>query len=285
MSRRASPPSCETAPGQNGVLRVALAQMNCRLGEVATNVGRAAELRAQAQAGGADLVVFPELTVTGYCKGRREDDLAMAPDDDRLAQVVGETSAVVGFVERPWYNAAAWWEGGRLRHVHRKLYLPSYGPWQEGRHFTAGNDLQVIDGVAILICNDAWHPALVELAVRRGAEVLVVPANSARNELVDNPSSWTDITRFYARMLQVWVVFVNRVGVDAGFSFWGGSHVVDFDGRVVAEAPGDVEAVVIADLDLEALRSRRRELPLLDDPRLELLADGFSGLARPDLLH
>ncbi|MBA2337845.1 MAG: amidohydrolase [Acidimicrobiia bacterium] len=265
-------------------MRVALAQMNCRLGEVAANVGRATELRVEAQAAGADLVVFPELTVTGYCNDRPVAALTMAPDDERLAQVAGETSAVVGFVEPPGYNAAAWWEGGRLRHVQRKLYLPSYGPWQEGRYFTPGDDLQVVDGIAIIICNDAWHPAVVELAVRRGAEVLVVPANSARNALVDNPSSWRDITRFYARLLQVFVVFVNRVGVEGGFSFWGGSHVVDFDGRMVAGAPDEVEAVVVADLDLKALHRRRRELPLLDDPRLDLLADGFSRLVHPNLL-
>lgn len=266
-------------------MRVALAQMDCRLGEVAANLERAAALRAEAHAAGADLVVFPELTVTGYCKSGVATELAMAPDDERLARVAGPASAVVGFVEQPWRNAAAWWEDGRLRHVHRKLYLPTYGPWQEGRYFTAGGEVRVVDGVAILICNDAWHPALVELAVRRGAEVLVVPANSARNALVDNLSSWRDITRFYARLLQVFVVFVNRVGVDGGFSFWGGSHVVDFDGAVVAEAPEDVEAVVLADLDREALRHRRRELPLLDDPRLELLAGGFSDLANLDLLQ
>jgi predicted amidohydrolase len=261
-------------------MRVALAQMDCRLGEVATNVDRAATLRAEAQAAGADLVVFPELTVTGYCKSRRESALAMAGDDERLARVAGSASIVVGFAERPWSNAAAWWDGGRLRHVQRKLYLPDYGPWQEGSHFVAGQGLEVVDGVAILICNDAWHPALVELAVRRGAEVLVVPANSGRNALVDNPSAWRDITRFYARLLQVFVVFVNRVGDDGDFSFWGGSHAVDFDGRVVAEAPEDVEALVCVDLDLEALRRRRKELPLLDDPRLELLADGFGDLAK-----
>jgi len=259
-------------------LRVALAQMDCRLGAVAANVVRAAQLGDEARADGAELVVFPELAITGYCKRRPGAGLAMAADDERLARVAGDGSAVVGFVEQPSYNAAAWIEHGRLRHVHRKLYLPTYGPWQEGRYFTQGEGLEVVDGIAILICNDAWHPALVELSARAGAEVLVVPANSARNELVDNPSSWRDITRFYARLLQVWVVFVNRVGVDDGFSFWGGSHVVDFDGQVVAEAPEDVETVLTVDLDLEALRRRRKELPLLDDPRLELLAGGFGGL-------
>lgn len=261
-------------------MRVALAQMDCRLGEVATNVARAAELSAQVRADGAHMVVFPELAVTGYCKREVGPDLPMAADDERLARLAGDGSAVIGFVERPCYNAAAWWDGGRLRHVQRKVYLPTYGPWQEGHVFTAGDELRVVDGIAILICNDAWHPALVELAVRRGAEVLVVIANSARNDLVDNPSTWRDITRFYARLLQVWTVFVNRVGTDpgTGFSFWGGSHVVDFDGRVVVEGPEDVESVVTADLDLEALRRRRRELPLLDDPRPDLLAEGFDDL-------
>lgn len=261
-------------------MRVALAQMDCRLGDIATNVAHAAQIIDWSRRQRADLVVFPELTVTGYCKTDVGADLPMRPDDQRLARLAGEESAVIGFVERPCYNSAAWWDGGRLRHVQRKIYLPTYGPWQEGEIFTAGDELRVVDGIAILICNDAWHPALVELAVRRGAEVLVMIANSARTGLVDNPSAWRDITRLYARLLQVWVVFVNRVGSDAatGFSFWGGSHVIDYDGSMVVEAPEDVEATVTADLDLDALRRRRRELPLLDHPRLELLAEGFNDL-------
>jgi len=259
-----------------------MAQMDCRPRSVASNVRQAEEMRAQAEADGAELVVFPELTLTGYSSSPLAADVAMAADDERLARVAGDGAVVVGFVEGPRYNAAAWWTEGRLRHMQRKLYLPTYGPWQEGYHYTAGHRLDVVDGVAILICNDAWHPALVELAVRRGAEVLVVPANSTRRELIDNPSTWRAITRAYARLFQVFVVFVNRVGVDGGFSFWGGSHVVDFDGQLVAEAPEDVEAVVLADLDLEALRHRRKELPLLDDPRLDLLAAGFTSLAHPE---
>jgi len=265
-----------------GAVRVAMAQMDCRPRSVAANVQQAEEMRAQAEADGAELVVFPELTLTGYSSSPLAADVAMASDDERLARVAGDGSVIVGFVEGPRYNAAAWWAEGRLRHVQRKLYLPTYGPWQEGYHFTAGDRLDVVGGVAILICNDAWHPALVELAVRRGAEVLVVPTNSTRRELIDNPSTWRAITRAYARLFQVFVVFVNRVGLDGGFSFWGGSHVVDFDGQVLAEAPEDVEAVVLADLDLGALRHRRKELPLLDDPRLELLAAGFTSLAHPD---
>lgn len=266
-----------------GSVRVAMAQMDCRPRSVASNIGRAEEMRAQAEANGAELVVFPELTLTGYSSSPLAADVAMAADDERLARIAGDCAVIVGFVEQPRYNAAAWWAGGRLRHVQRKLYLPTYGPWQEGYHFNAGDGLEVVDGVAIFICNDVWHPAQVELAVRRGAEVLVVPANSTRRELIDNPSTWRAITRAYARLFQVFVVFVNRVGVDGGFSFWGGSHVIDPDGRVVAEAPEDVEALVIADLDLEVLRRRRKELPLLDDARLDLLATGFTSLAHHQL--
>ena len=265
-------------PRRDSTVRVALAQMDCQLGELAINVARATELNARLRARGADLVVFPELAVTGYCKTDVSADLPMRPDDGRLAAITGGGSAVIGFVEQPCYNSAVWWAGGRLRNVQRKLYLPTYGPWQEGTVFTAGDELSVVDGIAILVCNDAWHPALVELSVRRGAEVLIVIANSARNDLVDNPAAWRDITRFYARVLQVWVVFVNRVGCDGGFSFWGGSHVVDFNGQVVFEAPEDIESEEIADLDLAALRRRRRELPLLDNPRLELLANHFNHL-------
>ncbi len=184
---------------------------------------------------------------------------------------------VIGFAEAGrvhTYNSAAYLEGGRVRHVHRKLFLPTYDIWEERKHFTPGDALRAFDTpwgcAAVLICGDAWQPAVAALAVQDGARVLIVPACSTARK-PDIQDDWRDICRFYARMLECFVVFVNRVGVEPGLDFWGGSHVHDPWGVCLAEAPVGEEALITADLDLGAVRRRRREMPLVKEARLGLL--------------
>ena len=177
-------------------MRIALAQVDSRLGDLDANTRRARQAVSDARAGGADLVVFPELQMSGY-------DTAL----------------------------------GRM---------------------------------AVLICNDAWQPFLPSLAVHDGAEILLMPACSSTAVREAEPY-WRELTRFHAKMLECFVVFVNRVGDEEGFTYWGGSHVVDPWGEVVAEAPRHEEALVFADVDLERVAARRSELPLVGDPRLDLL--------------
>jgi predicted amidohydrolase len=262
------------------VVRVALAQVECVLGDVGANARRMEEtLRA---ASGADLVVFPELALTGYQAARARAGVALPAADPQIAGPAGEERAVVvGFAEAApphTYNAAAYVEGGAVRHVHRKLNLPTYDIWEERRHFTPGAEVRAFDTrfgrMAILICADAWQPALAALAVRDGARLLVVPAASALRH-PDIEETWHDITRFYARTLQCYVVFVNRAGEEPGMRFWGGSHVYAPGGVLLAEAPRDEPALVCVDLELDVVRRIRAEMPLVDEAgralrRLEL---------------
>jgi predicted amidohydrolase len=108
------------------------------------------------------------------------------------------------------------------------------------------------------------------LAVQGGAELLLFPAASS-TAMKDVDDYWTSLTRFYARMLQCYVVFVNRVGTEGEFTFWGGSHVVDPLGEVVAEAPRFEASLLLVDVDLDRVAARRRELPLVAELRPELL--------------
>src|SRR5438270_927101 len=110
--------------------------------------------------------------------------------------------------------------------------------------------------VAVLICNDAWQPFLPTFAAQGGAELLLVPAASS-TAVPEAEPYWRELTRFYARMLECYVVFVNRVGEEAGFTFWGGSHVVDPLGAVVTEAPRLEESLLFADIDLGRVAVRR----------------------------
>ena len=176
------------------------------------------------------------------------------------------------------YNSAAYFEDGSLLHLHRKLYLPTYGIFEERKFFSPGQRMKAFGtkfgSMAALICNDAWQPALGFLAVQDGARVLLVPTNSADSRFpgdLDTTEYWHDITRFYARMYECYVVFVNRVGTEGDLDFWGNSHVVDPWGNLVVEAPLYKEAVVTADLDLQSVLRRRRKVPLLREARLGLL--------------
>jgi len=177
------------------------------------------------------------------------------------------------------YNSAGYYRSGALVHVHRKLYLPTYLSFEERKFFTPGPTMRAFpDGeagrLAILLCNDAWQPQLAFLATQDGARILVVPAASAQSNFPDryeSSSYWRDITRFYGRMCQLFVVFVNRVGTEDGLNFWGGSHVVDPWGEVVAEAADHSATHLTVDIDLDDVRRRRRDIPLVKEARLGLI--------------
>jgi predicted amidohydrolase len=269
-------------------VRVTLGQVEPVLGEVSVNLRRTREVLDRARSEGADLVVLPELMLTGYSLGQVNEDVARSVDEAEiveLAEAADGLGCVVGFAEAGrvhTYNSAAYLEHGAVRHVHRKLYLPTYDIWEERKHFTPGDSMRSFDTdigrVAILICSDAWQPALAVLAVQDGARVLIVPANSTgRRPAIEE--EWRDVNRFYARMLECYVVFVNRVGDEPGLGFWGGSHVYDPWGELVAEAPTDEPAVITVDLDLGGVRRRRREMPLVKEARLALLSRELDRLA------
>ena len=243
------------------------------------NAAGIAEAVREAREQSADLLVTPELALSGYAlagdTARTVEEVASRVDGSGIA-------VVLGFHERlgeVTFNSAAWIVDGSPLHVHRKLYLCDYPPFDEHELYAPGDELRAFDTpfgrVAILTCNDAWQPFLPALAAHDGAELLVIPAASSTSVAEAEPY-WRDLTRFYARLLQCYVVFANQAGSNGGFSFWGGSHVVDPHGEVVAEA-GPEETVLMADVDPARVAARRAELPLLRDLRPSLLA---SELAR-----
>jgi predicted amidohydrolase len=251
-------------------VRIALAQVDSRYGDLDANVERARDAVAEARTGGADLVVFPELHLSGYGLGPGADASCSASDAAALSDGV---AVAVGFTEREdeqRYNSAVYAEEGAPLHVQRKIHLVDYAPWDEDTQFTPGDTLSAFRKKAMLICNDAWQPLLPVLAVQGGAELLLVPSASATT-MPGVDEYWRGLTTFYARMLQCYVVFVNRVGSEGAFTFWGGSHVVDPLGEVVAEAPRFEESVLLVDIDLDRVAARRRELPLVGALRPELL--------------
>jgi len=272
-------------------LRIALAQIAPRLGLLDENLARHHALIEDAREEGAGLVVFPELGLTGYLLQDLAADVAMRLDDPRLTELAASTtglSAIVSFVEESadhrLFIAAALLEDGSLRHVHRKLFLPTYGLFDERRFFAAGDVLRAVPsrlglGIGIGICEDFWHLSVPHLLALDGAQVLVNVSSSpgrdlaATNEVgLGTATSWRTLMRTYAQLTTSVVVFCNRVGVDESISFWGGSEVISPGGQALFSAPLWDEGLFTVDVDLADIRRERIALPLLRDERPELVA-------------
>jgi predicted amidohydrolase len=275
---------------------LALAQIAPVLGDLAQNLALHEVKIAESKAAGADLVIFPELSLTGYQLQDLAPEVAMRRTDPRLQSLAKRTSggpsAVVSFVESTddhrLFAAAALLEAGEVRHVARKCYLPTYGLFDERRFLAAGDAIRATRaalggsaagdvGIGIGVCEDFWHPTLPAILAQDGAELLInVAAGPARGASVDadqglgSAASWGTLLRATAALTTSYVAFTNRVGVDESLIFWGGSRVIGPDGVVIAEAPLFEEALLLAEIDLDEVARARSALPLLRDERLEL---------------
>ncbi len=264
--------------------RVAIAQVSPVLGDLDRNLRTHLERIESAREAGASLIVFPELSLTGYFLKDLTADVAMAPDHPvlaRLAEASLGIDIVAGYIaleDDHAYIAAGYWSQGRLIHRHHKAYLPTYGMFEEGRFVTAGFKLRAFDAPlgrsAMLICEDLWHPSTVGIVSVDGADLLIgIAASPARGFGGDRPDSariYEQMTELYARLYGLNVLFANRVGFEDGIGFWGGSRIVDPFGVERARAPYFDEALIVADIDLTASHRARRLMPLTRDERPDL---------------
>jgi predicted amidohydrolase len=269
-------------------VRVALAQVEPRLGDVAANLDMAADRLRTATGEGADLVVFPELALTGYLLSDLVPEVAMPRTDERLRQLsreVPKTVVAVGFVEETddhrYANSAVLLRDGELLGHHRKVYLPTYGMFDEGRFTRPGDRIRTADAgpplgrIGLSICEDFWHPSVPMVQAQDGAELLVnLAAGPARAPGSDAGlaaiAGWHRMQETYALLGTVAVAFCNRVGNEEGLTFWGGSRLIGATGAVIVEAPLYEEALVVGTLDTDDLRMQRFQLPILADERLDL---------------
>jgi predicted amidohydrolase len=268
--------------------RVALVQLAPRLGEVDANLELAGEWLRRATAEEAQLVAFPELALTGYLLSDLVPEVAMTATDPRLAALSREAPRVhivIGFVEETddhqYANSAALLRDGELVAVHRKVYLPTYGLFDEGRFTRPGQLIRAheigppLGRIGLSVCEDFWHPSLPMLLAQDGASLLVnvaagparAPGSEAGTRAI---AGWREMLDTYALLGTVGVAFCNRVGNEEGLTFWGGSRLLGADGSVIAEGPLYEEALVVGSLDTDDLRMQRYQLPLLADERLEL---------------
>ena len=280
--------------------RLAIAQLSPTKGEYAANLQKIGGVLAQLAKlePRVDLALFPEAATSGYFVEGGVQDVAVTAGtllrDLKLEHEAAQApplDVAVGFYEvfqNRYYNSCLYAtlggpSGGAVRHVHRKLFLPTYGVFDEERFVERGRDIRAFDTswgrAAILICEDAWHSLTATIAALEGAQLVIVPsASPARGMGTDEegtglPASvvrWERIVRGIADEHGVWVALASLVGFEGGKGFPGASVLVNPAGNIVLRGPLFEEAVLTYDVDLDELTRARAEAPLLADLEVNL---------------
>jgi len=271
-------------------LTIGMAQISTKLGDVAANLEKHLEYAERAAAQGVDLLCFPELSLTGYvlqdlaptvAHRANLDDPMFAP----LLEASQKIDLVVGYVDvdrrHRLYIAAAYLSRGRVVHVHHKVYLPTYGMFDEGRFFAWGDSVRAFDTrwgrAGLLICEDFWHASPPYLLWLDGADVMLFCSASPGRGLDSSDrlasARWVEhVNQAYASLFTNYVAHTNRTGFEDGLNFWGGSTVFDPNGDLMVRGPYFDEALTVVTLDLGQLSRTRARLPLLRDERTAMVA-------------
>jgi NAD+ synthase (glutamine-hydrolysing) len=271
---------------QMPTLRFALAQMDFPVGAVAANAGRMRSLIADAKAGGASLVAFPELAISGY----PPEDLLLRPSflaacARELDALAAATNGIAAYVGHPHaqgevYNAGSLLGAGTIEVTYHKQALPNHTVFDEKRYFRPGHEAKVveIDGVRVglLVCEDIWEAEPAARAARAGAEMLIVinaspfdiPQAATREELLGRRARENDVA----------IAYVNVVGGQDDLLFDGGSLLVARDGRVVARAPQFADALLFAEYDSASRSLAARDWPAIADGSVEAIV--YAGIVR-----
>jgi len=280
-------------------MRIALAQIVPRLGDVESNVALHLEVLERARKKRAGLVVFPELGLTGYTLKDLVEEVALDPAKDsrfrRIAAATKGLAAVVGFVEESpadrglFYNAAAFIADGRLVHVHRKVFLPTNGMFEEAKFFAPGREFRAFEApfgrVGLLICRDFLHYGASYVHYASGADMIVC-ISAAPGRGVEGGQSfatsrmWELMGEAMSLFSTAFVAYANRAGTEDGVTFAGGSFVYAPGGRLAAKAPYAEPDLLVCPVDLAAVREARRTWLFKRDERPEAIWRSLERIVR-----
>ncbi len=266
-----------------------IVQSDCTLANFDENLARHVEAIEQAIRDGVDAIAFPELSLTGYNVQDAAQDMALHIDDhklDPLRELSRHICIVSGGIELSddygVYNSAFMFEDGLSRSVHRKIYLPTYGMFEELRYFSAGRQIETVDSrrlgrIGVAICEDFWHVSVPYLLAHQGAKLLLVLMSSPLRLSPGNGtpaivSQWQTIAATSAFLFSCYVACVNRVGTEDSFTYWGNSSVTAPDGSVAASAPLFAEHSMDAVIDYSVVKRARLQSSHFLDEDLKLFS-------------
>ncbi len=227
-------------------MRVTLAQTSPKLNR--TNIAEAVAWINDVKES-SDLIVFPELSLSGYLlQDKLFEDAYLLDELSVFEELSKDIDIVVGAALKDgnvFRNTALYYSGGKLLSKHIKVHLPNYGMFEEARYFEGGDGFEsFVAGrkkVSMLVCEDLWHSSVHEELVRLNPDLIIVlvasPARGFNEKSLDIQDTWYEIISTVAKECSAELLFVNRVGFEDGLGFWGGSCIVQKDGNRVHQLP------------------------------------------------
>ncbi len=279
--------------------KLGLAQIDTQLGNVQHNLAKHLELIDAARKQGVELLAFPELSLTGYMLQDQAPSVACYPSaDDKafgpLLKASHDLDLLVGFVEVDerfrCYIAAAYLSAGEVVHIHRKVYLPTYGLFDEGRFFSPGETMRAFDTrfgrIGILICEEFWHASSPYLLWLDGADMMLFMSASPVRGLTNDDQlesvAWVErVNQAYASLFTVHIGHAVRVGFEDGLIFGGRATAFGPAGNLLASGPDFQEGLTVTEIDQDRVRQARARLPLLRDERPAWVERQLRQIQRP----
>jgi predicted amidohydrolase len=271
-------------------MRIALAQISPHLGNIQKNFELHVRIIEKARREKAQLLIFPELSLTGYLLKDLVETVALDADRSPIFKefkaLSRDISLVLGFVEEKprekglFYNSAVFLDKGKILHIHRKVFLPTSGMFEEGRFFAQGRNFGTFPApcgnTGLLICRDFLHYGASYLLFAGGSEViLVISAAPGRGLAGKNGFAtsrmWELMGEAISRFSSAFVIYCNRVGLEDGIVFAGGSFIFNPFGKRLVQAPYFERNVLFHELDLDEIRRARKNWPFKRDDKPEVI--------------
>jgi predicted amidohydrolase len=266
-------------------LKIGMAQFSPILGDVSKNLETILDFISKAESEGCGLVTFPENALTGYFLRDLATEVAQPVDGTILAEIKSRSKKIdilLGYVEKSnnlnCYLSAGYFSSGEIVHVHRKVYLPTYGMFEDQRYFAHGERVRAFDTsftrMGLLICEDALHPLMLYTLAMDGACIVHVISNSPLRGLLKNESDtlekWEETLRFYSRVYGLYIVYTNRSGFEDGIHFGGNSFICDPAGEIVIRGKKGEDDFLVHTISAEEISRARTRLPLVRDELIPL---------------
>jgi len=278
-------------------MKVALAQFSPHLGNVKRNFERHLRYIEKAKKKKIDLLVFPELSLTGYTLKDLIEEVALNPDKDplfaKLKALSRELSLVVGFVDERerglFHNSSAFLSKGKILHIHRKVFPPTYGMFEEMKFFALGRNFKSFDTpfgkTGMMICYDFLHYGASYLLFAGGSEIIIIISNAPGRGLSEKDAytssrMWELMGEAISRFSSAFVIYCNRVGFEDGKHFAGGSFIFNPMGELMNRASHFDEEFLVQNLNLDEIRETRKKWPYKRDEKPEIILESLQRIVR-----
>jgi len=278
-------------------MKIALAQISPYLGNVKKNFELHLDYIEKAKRKKVELLVFPELSLTGYTLKDLVEEVALDTENTQYFKefkaLSREISFVLGFIEEKqqglFYNSAVFFSGGKILHIHRKVFLPTDGMFEEGKFYAQGKNFITFNtpfgNAGMMICRDFLHYGASYLLFAGGAEIIIVISAApgrgvSEKESYESSQMWEMMGGAISRFSTVFLIYCNRVGIEDGAVFAGGSYIFSPRGRLIARASYLEKEFINQEIDLNEIRQTRKRWPYKRDDKPEIILEALKRIVR-----